>query len=335
MDMRAKWLVTAGVAVLAAVAVTAVAWHRRASAPAVVQGPQRPASPSPGEVTLSGKIQAVHVLAVGASVAGNIEAFFADVGQEVEEGQLLARVTNQGLETGRDVATIAADNAQTRLTKIEQQLLSARLDASRAQADASRARADLDRADKAFRRQKMLFGEGATPRLSFEKATTEFESAQADAETLERGAKQSDEHIRGLIDELQNARKLLEDKHKQLEDASGALASAEIHSPVDGFVVGRKGEVGKSAQEQGAELFQIATDTVALEVVVEPDPPTLKRIRVGQPAVVLISDFSSEAVPAKVREVKDTIVSVEFTSPNPAIQPGLTAEVRIKLDPVE
>src|SRR5262249_58846732 len=116
---------------------------------------------------------------------------------------------------------------------------------------------------------------------------------------------------------------------KQMEDASGALAATEVHSPVDGILVGRKGEVGKSAQEQGNDLFQIATDTLALEVVLEPEPPVLSRVKAGQPALVLIPDFQSEGIPAKVREVKDTYVMVEFTSPNPAIKPGLAAEVRI------
>jgi HlyD family secretion protein len=329
--MRGKGLLITGVIVLAGIAVGALAWHRHSTAPPPPP-PQKAEAPLPGDITLSGKIRAQHVVAVGATVGGNIEAFLVEIGQEVAEGQVLARVSNQGLETGREVATIALDNAQSRVTKLEAQLTSARLEASRAQADASRARTDLDRAEKTYSRQRMLHGEGATPRQMYEKATREFETAKADSSSLDIASKQADERIQSLLEQLQSARKILDDKQKQLEDASGALAATEIHSPVDGIVVGRKGEVGKSAQEQGSDLFQIAIDTLALEVVVEPEPPVLARIKAGQPALVLISDFQSEGIPAKVKEVKDTLVMVEFTSPNPAIKPGLTAEVRIKLD---
>ncbi|MEK7753797.1 MAG: hypothetical protein AAB654_17885, partial [Acidobacteriota bacterium] len=69
----------------------------------------------------------------------------------------------------------------------------------------------------------------------------------------------------------------------------------------------------------------------SLEVVVEPDPPALARIRAGQPATVHLSEMANQPIPASVREVKGTQVLVEFTSPDPAIRPGLTAQVTIKI----
>jgi hypothetical protein len=41
--------------------------------------------------------------------------------------------------------------------------------------------------------------------------------------------------------------------------------------------------------------------------------------------------MANEPIPASVREVKGTQVLVEFTSPSPAIRPGLTAQVTIKI----
>jgi HlyD family secretion protein len=281
---------------------------------------------------LSGKIRARNVVGVPATGPGTIDAFLADVGQEVEAGQVLARISNQGLETGREIAQVALDNAQTRVTRLEAQLSAARLEASRAQADSSRARSDLDRAEKLYARQKMLHGEGATPRLVYEKAERELETARADFQNQDRLARLADVRIQGLQEELQNGRKILDDKQKQLEDATGALSAADVRAPVDGTVVARKGEVGKPAQDQGGDLFEIAADLMALEVVIEPDPAELALIRAGQPAQVLISDFQAESIPAKVGEIKGTQVPVEFANPNPAIKPGLEAEVRIRLD---
>src|SRR5262249_48697746 len=107
--MRGKRLLIAGVTVLACIAVAALAWHRRASAPTPpAPAVRRPALPA--DVTLSGKIRAQHVVNVGATVGGNIEAFLVEVGQEVAEGQALARISNQGLETGQEIARIALDN---------------------------------------------------------------------------------------------------------------------------------------------------------------------------------------------------------------------------------
>jgi len=326
--MRGKgWLIGA-VLVLACIAAGALSWRRQTAARRAP--PPKAEAPPPAEAVLSGRIRAQHVVGVGVTVSGVIDTFLVEVGQEVAEGQLLARISNQGLETGREVATIAMNNAQSRVTKLEAQVASARLEASRALADASRARSDLELADKAYRRQKMLHGEGATPRLVYEKAAREFENAQTEYENTERLAKQSDQRVQELLEELQNARRILDDKRKQLEEAAGALAAAEVHAPVSGLVVGRKGEVGQPAQ--GGELFQIATDMLALEVMIEPDPTLRKRIRQGQPAVVTISELQAEGFPGKVKDLNESEVAVEFTSPNPAIKPGMTAEVRLKLD---
>jgi len=329
--MRGKWLAVAVGVLLACVAAGSLAWHRGRPA-AVPPAPPKVVAAPAGEVTLSGKIRARNVVAVGASGAGTIDAFLADVGQEVEAGQVLARISNPGLEAGRDVAQIALDNAQGRVTRTEAQLAAARLEASRAQADASRARSELDRVEKVYVRQRMLHAEGATPRLVYEKASREFENAQADFQSVDRLARLADERIQDLQDELHIARKILDDKQQQLEYATGALAGGDVRSPVDGTVVGRKGEVGKPVQEQGSDFFQIATNLSALEVVVEPDPPTLSRIRPGQPAVVLISDFQPEGIAGIVGQIKDSLVPVEFASPNPAIKPGLAADVRIRLE---
>jgi len=104
-----------------------------------------------------------------------------------------------------------------------------------------------------------------------------------------------------------------------------------VLSPVDGYVVTRKGEVGASVGLSD-ELFQIATDLYALEVPVQPDAEMLKRIVPGQPALVLVLDLQSAAMPGVVREIKENQAIVEFNSAMPAIRPGMQADVRFKLE---
>ena len=78
------------------------------------------------------------------------------------------------------------------------------------------------------------------------------------------------------------------------------------------------------------DLFQIAVDLSELDVILEPEPRVLERIRPGQEAVVQIAELLS-GIPGKVREIKESRVFVEFTSPDPAVKPGMTVQVRIKL----
>ena len=332
-DMRGKWIpVTVGF-VLLALAVGTVAWRgQRHPVPPPAAATAAAIAAAQHEGTLQGKIRPRHITGVTASVPGFIEAFLVEPGQDVYQGQVLARIGAQGLESAREVAQAALERAQEQVSQAEAAVTAARMELSRAEADAQRSRMALDRAGRAKERQQTLFREGATPRLVYEKAVKEYEAALKDYELIDATVRTGRERIQSVVDGADGAKKIVADKMRLLEEAQGNLAAAEVHSPVDGYVVSRKGEVGGSAGELGDELFQIATDLYAMEVALEPKAELLKRMAPGQPALVLVLDLQNAAMPGAVREIKDNQVIVEFNSTLQAIKPGMQADVRFKLD---
>jgi multidrug resistance efflux pump len=282
------------------------------------------------EITLQGKIRPQHVVGVAANVAGFVEAFLVEPGQDVYQGQVLARIGAQGLESAREAASSAMERAQEQVTRAEAGVSAARVEASRSEADAQRAHMALDRLEKVYSRQRTLFQEGATPRLTYEKAAAEYEAGQKETSIMDVAARAGRERVQAAMDEVTGARKLLDGRNRDLEQAQQDLTAAEVHSPVDGYVVSRKGEVGKPADELGTEFFQIATDLYALEIELEPKPQDLNRIIPGMPTLVLVLDVQSAAMEGKVKEIKDGKVTVEFGSANPAIRPGMMADVRFR-----
>lgn len=285
-----------------------------------------------GELSLAGQIEAQQVTSVGAPVGGSVAEFLVDIGQEVFEGELLARIVNQGLETAHESARAAVDLAQARVEKAGAAILSARLEATRARADAVRAHADFDRAERTYQRQKMLHSEGATPRLTYEKAEREHAAAQTEYQSLEDLARVVESRVGELVKEQDSAKRILEEKTNEMEEAQTKLASAEVHSPVDGLVIARWGEVGKEigAQEQ-AELFRIAVNLAELQVRVNPDAAVLKRLKAGDGALVMVADLGGEGIAGTVKEIQGNQATVAFTSPNPVVKPGMSAQVRIKM----
>src|SRR5438445_11830258 len=139
-----KWIAIAGgiIALAGVVAVLAIRGHQHpiqkptaALAATVIQS---------NEITLQGKIRPQHVTGVAATVPGIIEAFLVEPGTDVYEGQVLARIGAQGLESAREVAQAALERAQEQASKTEAAVAAARLELSRAEADSSRARMALD-----------------------------------------------------------------------------------------------------------------------------------------------------------------------------------------------
>jgi len=331
--MRGKWLLAGGAVILVALAMGSLTRLRHEASEKAPENRKTPAAESPpGELSLPGRIQAQHVVPVGAPVTGTIDSFLVDVGQDVSEGQLLARIASQGLESAREEAVRSAQNSQEKVNSIEGRIIAARLEASRARADASRSRDQFDRAEKTYLRQQMLHREGATPRLVYEKAEREFETARAEFNSLDELARQAESRVNDLIRDLDVARRSLEEHNAELESATAQSAGAEIRSPVSGILVARKGEPGKVIGPQDAkDLLEIAADLSQLAVLIHVEPPALQRIRPGQDALVIVADLNG-VIPATVKEIKGSDVTLSFVSPSPVIRPGMTAQVRLKLE---
>ncbi|HEY3841404.1 MAG TPA: hypothetical protein VGL72_32760 [Bryobacteraceae bacterium] len=291
--------------------------------------PQRSAAApvAPKEIVLQGKVEAVHTMPVSVSIAGEVDTFSADVGQDVFEGQILARISNQGLETGRDNVQRIVQNAEAKLNSLETQISAARLEAVRTHDDAARAHDDLDRSTKNYERQKMLQSAGATPRNTYEKAVKDYEAAQADSEGTEQLARHADDRVDSLTKEYDLTKRTLEDKRKELEEAQAALTATEVHAPVGGVVVARQGDIGKTlTQQEAAALFRIASDISALQAVFLPDPS----MKAGDKVEITFTDVPGDPIAATVKEIKPGEARAEFTSSNPAIRPGMVCSVHVR-----
>jgi len=327
------WLVSGIVIILIAIGAGAVSvlWKEHAKPvpkPAALVAPQS----APGsDLSLEGKIQALRVVEVAAPVEGTVDLFHVEIGQEVFEGQLLAQINSDSLTGAEEQATQLADRARNRLTDLEATIIAARLEVSRARAVASRFKSEFDRSEKAYQRQRMLLSAGATPRLAFEKAEKEYLTNQAESASAEALARQVEARIEALLKEQDAAKKTVEERTRELDAAKADLAAAEVHAPVDGVIVGRRGNAGDDVDRGVKDLFRIATDLTQLAVIVEPTPAILARIHPGQPAVVTVSEAQNEPLSAEVKKVENGQVTVEFVSPDPAVKPGLTAQVRIKI----
>jgi len=330
--MRGKWVLFSVSVVLAAIAAGAlsVLWQKPRVEPKTA-APATPPLPPGVEISLSGKVEAQHLVAVPAPVDGKIDELPVEDGQEVFEGQILARIKNEALEGARDLATLEMERVRNRVNTLESALIAARLEASRARAEASRSKGEYDRVQKIRERQAMLNREGATPRLVFEKTQKEFESAQLEYDALEARAKMVEERVDSVIKDLDIARKNLDGKNQDLEDATGDMEATVIHSPVDGVLLSHKASVGEDVDRSMADLFRIAVDLSLLQVAIEPEPPVLSRLRLQLPALVFLPEAGAEGVAGAIRAIEGNRVLVEFANPNQAVKPGLTAQVRIRL----
>jgi multidrug resistance efflux pump len=134
-----------------------------------------------------------------------------------------------------------------------------------------------------------------------------------------------------IVKSLDAEKRALAEKSAELETAKARAGATDLVSPVPGMVVARNGEVGQSVGPDKGDFFQIATQLSQLEVILDPDPPAMRRIRLGQPALVSLPEQGSDGMLGAVKAIQGAQVIVAFSSPNPAVKPGMLAQVRIKV----
>jgi len=328
--MGAKaWLAVAG-AFFVGVGATFLALRRP---PPPAQTPPPPPAETPREIQLTGKLRARHVIDLAPPQDGTIVAIFAETGQEVFEGQLLLRLSNIGLETARDLARKAVDAAQDRVNSIESQIIAARLDASRARAEAAKARAEFDRLSRNYERQRYLYAEGATPRQTLDRVSSEYEAFKGAFEGYEQNARRAEERVEKLLRDLEAAKNVLRDRQEDLEDSQTNLADSEMVAPVPGVILSRKADIGQPVARSMTDFMQIATRLEEMEAVLDAPPPVLQQVRPGQQAWVFVADVGGEGIQGQVKGIDQGQVIVEFRNPYPALRPGMSTLVRIQLQP--
>jgi multidrug efflux pump subunit AcrA (membrane-fusion protein) len=278
------------------------------------------------DITLTGRLQAQKTEQVDAPVAGILDQWFVDVGQEVYEDQLVGRIRNADLDNAVQEAQSAVDRAEVRIAQLDARAVNARLEVSRTTADQIRARNELDRIEKIYQRFKNLMDAGALARLTFEKTEAEYIAAKTEAENRERSAKEAQDKAAAIQQDSAEAARSLTEQTAALAKAKEAVAECDLHSPADGVVLTRSIHQGDQVEESAEGLLTIATDLTKLAVSMTPDPAVLARIHAGQQAFVQVDDKEFRVA---VKEVRGAEVIVEFTSPEPITKLGTAAQVRI------
>jgi HlyD family secretion protein len=333
--MSAKWLLAAAAFVLAVVAAVFLLNRKqpRAAQPQPVPAPAVTAPappPAPKEVRLTGTVQAANVVNVPATMDGTIEELMAGVGDVVIEGRVLARIRNPKLAAAEMMAQVEAERARNRTAELESALISARLEVSRSEAEAARTRLEFEKAEKEYQRQQTLYREGITARLTYEKSQQDYNALKADSERLAETAKNAFNRASTLTQDLENARRELEQKTAALNEAHAQNGAGDVRSPAAGIIVAKCCQAGDVVNPAAMELFQIASDLTTLQVAAAVDDAVGQQIHPGQSAEIEINPVPG-SLTGKVREVQPGNVIIDFVSRSPAVRPGMTAQVRIKL----
>ncbi|MDZ7640344.1 MAG: biotin/lipoyl-binding protein [Bryobacterales bacterium] len=306
---------------------------RRSAGVAVAPGSPAPTPAQPADsarVLLTGTVRAADPVNIHPDTSGILQSLHVRRGDTVKEGDLLAIVRNDAFDAIEQRLSREHQSLTMRVESLEKSLAQARIDLARVRSEAESSRSKIEGARIEAERQKALFDAGATSRLSYERAQQEWESVRRQSAAVDQILSAAETRV-SIEERNLSAEKLaLEDKRAEWESARGDVQLGEVLAAVEGVVVEVQTEAGVAVSPNGEPLLVIAPVESTRFAVVQPSEIQMRRIRVGQSAVLRPQTVSDvREIPGAVSAFRGSEVLVEFEDFDNKLPPGTSVQVEI------
>lgn len=244
-------------------------------------------------LSASGTVEAT-TADLGFQLAGRILAIEVDEGDEVTEGQLLARLDTRELEANLEAARAQRAAAEARLDEMlagarPQEVASAQAAERSAAQRAQTARRDLERA-------RTLFEGGAISRQALDQAETALEVAEATHDQ----ARESLELVREgpRTETIQAQRAQVSQAAARVDHAEAMLANAVVEAPFGGLVTVRHREPGETVGPGAPVVTLLDRNHRWVRIYVRED--RIGRLQIGMPASISSDSYPDRSYGGEV-----------------------------------
>lgn len=239
------------------------------------------AAPIADRIFASGLIGPVEEIVVQPQIEGQaIEALLADIGDRVDQGQVLAQLSRTSL--------------LLRQTQLEASGASAQAALAQGQAQLVETRASADESVRVRDRTASLRENGAVSQAALDQATSAATSALARVTAAEQGVQAAEAQIALSV--------------AQSADVDLSLARTAVRAPVAGEITTRNASVGAIATAGGPSMFVIIRDGL-LELRADVAERDVLRLAVGQKVSLRVVG-RDEPLTGEVRLVEPTVDTV-------------------------
>jgi HlyD family secretion protein len=265
---------------------------------------------------------------IAPKITSTVKEFYVQRGSRVLKNQVLVKLENADLSAAAEASKGDFDQADATYVMTVNAGLPQQI--QKAELDAAASKAAFDAQQKVFDSRKELFQQGAIPRRDMDSA--EVALAQARSQNEQAQKQVADLHRLGKEQSLKAALGTKESAEGHYRAAAAQLSYSEIRSPIDGVVTDRPLYPGDLAvANQPILTVMNVSRLIAKSHIAQSEAAVLKA---GNPAELKIPALD-HPLKGRVSLVSPALdpgsttieVWVEASKPDPALRPGMTAEV--------
>lgn len=223
-------------------------------------------------------------ISVGSKMLGRIIKVYADEGDSVVKGELLARLDTTDIIAQRDHAVAVRKQAQSSLLQAQAQYDYNRESIKVLEVNLEKAKSDFDRAQQQFKG-------GVIPEEQFDHMKKAYEIAEAQLEASKTQLK-----VAGA--QIESARAAVGSADAQIEVVQTQLGNTSLYSPITG-VVAKRWLLPGDITQPGQSVFTV-TNNHKLWVLVYLEETKIAEVHLNQKAFFTIDAFPGVTFQGKV-----------------------------------
>jgi multidrug efflux pump subunit AcrA (membrane-fusion protein) len=293
----------------------------------------------------TGTFEADETSDIAPLVAGRVITTPVNVGDFVKQGQAICELDHRDAQLHLDQARAQLDQATAGVRQAQSRIgwngtgkfdpgLVPEVAAARATYESAQAQARLAAADA--KRYENLVGSGDVSRSAFEKARTQQETAEAQANAARQQYDAALNVARQSWGAVENSQASLEAMRAQLAQAEKGLADTTIHAPFDGFITARPVAAGEyvALTNKIATIVRVGT----LKLQLQTPEQRAAKVKVGMPVTARVAaydhDFNGKVTainPAVNPNSRIFLVEARFDNSERKLRPGMFSTARVLL----
>ena len=237
------------------------------------------------------------IVSVSSRVSGRVEELLVNEGDEVQAGQILAKLDSRELAAQAAQAKANLSAAQAKLAGLKAGSRPQQI--AQAEAGTAQASANLENARKAYERAEALYQQGAISAQQLDSAQTALALAEAQYSAAGQSLSLTAEGAR--VEDIQAAEAQVEQAAAALKNAELQLDNAVIKAPLTGVIALKSVNIGESVTS-GQPMFNIA-NLNDVWVAANIDETHVGKIRVGETVDFTIDAYPGTTFTGEVKEV--------------------------------